>query len=295
MVELRSVRTREKRVCRRSDVKDLLLSNSLCLINLLPLPRRRYTNVTYCELSRVSCVVMCLNFRVSVNHFDGLPVKVAGVLSDDNNMQLEATTQFRKLLSIKRSPPIKEVIQSGVVPRFVEFFAVWALSYLSDGTNVCPRLIELLNHPSPSVLIPALRTIGNIVTGDDVKTQFSSSDPSTYSQAQTTSTEANEATTTLHVLTPHITETPLQVYTHRPKSTTTTTTLPPQQHPTSPPAQTTLSTPPPLPQTSLPSAQTTPPPPPQSLLCRTMLTQKLGFEGTQIHHLNTKDWIKTEE
>ena len=80
---------------------------------------------------------------------------VAGVWSDNSNLQLEATTQFRKLLSIgtflcimlynlfvyclssfavkfelvlitvlsiaERSPPIEEVIQSGVVPRFVEF------------------------------------------------------------------------------------------------------------------------------------------------------------------------------
>ncbi|XP_023753852.2 importin subunit alpha-1a [Lactuca sativa] len=250
---------------------------------------------------------------------ENLPAMVAGVFSDDNNMQLEATTQFRKLLSIERSPPIEEVIQSGVVPRFVEFLvredfpqlqfeaawaltniasgtsehtkvvidhgavpifvkllaspsddvreqavwalgnvagdspkcrdlvlaqgalipllsqlnehaklsmlrnatwtlsnfcrgkpqpsfsqtkpalpalqqlihsndeevltdACWALSYLSDGTNdkiqavieanVCPRLVELLNHPSPSVLIPALRTVGNIVTGDDMQTQY---------------------------------------------------------------------------------------------------------------------------
>ncbi|KAF9611917.1 hypothetical protein IFM89_036733 [Coptis chinensis] len=59
--------------------------------------------------------------------------------------------------------------------------ACWALSYLSDGTNdkiqavieagVCLRLVELLLHPSPSVLIPALRTAGNIVTGDDMQTQ----------------------------------------------------------------------------------------------------------------------------
>ncbi|KAJ9555177.1 hypothetical protein OSB04_009791 [Centaurea solstitialis] len=225
---------------------------------------------------------------------ESLPSMVAGVYSNDNNMQLEATTQFRKLLSIERSPPIEEVIQSGVVPRFVEFLmredfpqlqfeaawaltniasgtsentkvavwalgnvagdsprcrdlvlaqgallpllaqlnehaklsmlrnatwtlsnfcrgkpqppfeetrpalpalerlvhsndeevltdACWALSYLSDGTNdkiqavieagVCRRLVELLLHPSPSVLIPALRTVGNIVTGDDVQTQ----------------------------------------------------------------------------------------------------------------------------
>lgn len=60
--------------------------------------------------------------------------------------------------------------------------ACWALSYLSDGSSdkiqavidagVCNRLVTLLMHPSASVLIPALRTVGNIVTGDDVQTQF---------------------------------------------------------------------------------------------------------------------------
>ncbi|KAE8712358.1 Importin subunit alpha-1b [Hibiscus syriacus] len=219
---------------------------------------------------------------------ESLPSMVAGVWSDDGAAQLEATTQFRKLLSIERSPPIEEVIQSGVVPRFVEFLmkedfpqlqllgspsddvreqavwalgnvagdsprcrdlvlshgalmpllaqlnehsklsllrnatwtlsnfcrgkpqppfdqvrpalpalerlihsndeevltdACWALSYLSDGTNdkiqavieagVCPRLVELLLNPSPSVLIPALRTVGNIVTGDDYRLRHS--------------------------------------------------------------------------------------------------------------------------
>ncbi|RYR12880.1 hypothetical protein Ahy_B04g070180 isoform E [Arachis hypogaea] len=251
-------------------------------------------------------------------NLESLPAMVAGVLSNDNSQQLEATTQFRKLLSIERSPPIEEVIQAGVVPRFVEFLhrddfpqlqfeaawaltniasgtsentkvvidhgavpifvkllgspsddvreqavwalgnvagdsprcrdlvlshgalipllaqlnehaklsmlrnatwtlsnfcrgkpqppfehvkpalptlerlvfsndeevltdACWALSYLSDGTNdkiqavieagVCSRLVQLLLHPSPSVLIPALRTVGNIVTGDDIQTQ----------------------------------------------------------------------------------------------------------------------------
>ncbi|CDY32165.1 BnaCnng06740D [Brassica napus] len=251
---------------------------------------------------------------------EGIPMMVQGVYYDDPQAQLEATTQFRKLLSIaERSPPIDEVIKAGVIPRFVEFLgrqdhpqlqfeaawaltnvasgtsdhtrvviehgavpifvellssasddvreqavwalgnvagdspncrnlvlscgalipllsqlnensklsmlrnatwtlsnfcrgkpptpfeevkpalpvlrqliylndeevltdACWALSYLSDGPNdkiqaviqagVCPRLVELLSHPSPTVLIPALRTVGNIVTGDDSQTQF---------------------------------------------------------------------------------------------------------------------------
>ncbi|CAE5966388.1 unnamed protein product [Arabidopsis arenosa] len=250
---------------------------------------------------------------------ESLQDMIAGVLSDDPALQLESTTQFRKLLSIERSPPIEEVIAAGVVPRFVEFLkkedypaiqfeaawaltniasgtsdhtkvvidhnavpifvqllaspsddvreqavwalgnvagdsprcrdlvlgcrallpllnqlnehaklsmlrnatwtlsnfcrgkpqphfdqvkpalpalerlihsndeevltdACWALSYLSDGTNdkiqtvieagVVTRLVELLLHPSPSVLIPALRTVGNIVTGDDLQTQW---------------------------------------------------------------------------------------------------------------------------
>ncbi|KAK2435708.1 clathrin heavy chain [Trifolium repens] len=37
--------------------------------------------------------------------------------------------------------------------------------------GVCSRLVELLQHISPSVLIPALHTVGNIVTEDDLRTQ----------------------------------------------------------------------------------------------------------------------------
>lgn len=49
---------------------------------------------------------------------------VEGVHSDDPTLQLPAVTQFRKLLSIERSPPIEEVIAAGVVPRFVQFLQV---------------------------------------------------------------------------------------------------------------------------------------------------------------------------
>lgn len=54
------------------------------------------------------------------------------------------------------------------------------MSYLSDGgeeripiilgTGVLPRLVQLLMHPNIAIAVPCLRTIGNIVTGDDSET-----------------------------------------------------------------------------------------------------------------------------
>ena len=46
---------------------------------------------------------------------------VQDVFSDDPAYQLNATAKFRKLLSQEKNPPIEQIVECGVVPRFVQF------------------------------------------------------------------------------------------------------------------------------------------------------------------------------
>ncbi|RWW79911.1 hypothetical protein BHE74_00011772 [Ensete ventricosum] len=95
---------------------------------------------------------------------ESLPAMVAGVYSDDSILQLEATTQFRKLLSI------------GVYDTLYVGQAVWALGNVAGDSPRCrdlvlsngalfPLLQQLNEHAKLSMLRNATWTLSNFCRG----------------------------------------------------------------------------------------------------------------------------------
>jgi len=121
--------------------------------------------------------------RAAATKLEQLPAMVQGVLGNDPHVQVECTTQFRRLLSIEKNPPIQQVIDTGVVPRFVEFLgrddnpalqfeAAWALTNIASGTSehtkvvmevgAVPIFCRLLLSPNDDVREQAVWALGNI-------------------------------------------------------------------------------------------------------------------------------------
>ncbi|KAK9136654.1 hypothetical protein Sjap_007248 [Stephania japonica] len=117
---------------------------------------------------------------------ESLLAMVEGVNSPDPMLQLESTSQFREFISIEPSPPIEEVIKTGVVPKLVEFLrrdefpqlqseATWVLTNIASGSSeqtqividagAVPMFVKLLVSSSYEVREQAVWALGN-VAGD---------------------------------------------------------------------------------------------------------------------------------
>ncbi len=120
---------------------------------------------------------------IAASKLEQLPAMVQGVMGNDPAVQTDCTTQFRRLLSIEKNPPIQQVIETGVVPRFVEFLqrddnpalqfeAAWALTNIASGTSehtkvvmevgAVPIFVRLLMSPNDDVREQAVWALGNI-------------------------------------------------------------------------------------------------------------------------------------
>ena len=88
-------------------------------------------------------------------------------MSQHPGTQYECVKQFREMLSRKEQPPIKQVIDCGVIPRFIQlarnesyphmqFEALWALLNVASGPAECTA--HIIRNGSHNVFIDLLKS-----------------------------------------------------------------------------------------------------------------------------------------
>ncbi|MEK9699682.1 MAG: hypothetical protein VW270_28150, partial [Candidatus Poseidoniales archaeon] len=135
--------------------------------------------------------VACRNVVLQLQALPTL-LNVAKTFSDQTRISLVRTITWT-ISNLCRGKPIPDfALVQDALPLLASLIhspdpetvanACWALSYLSEGPNeriqhvlqsgVASKLVELLGHHSTAVATPALRTVGNIVTGTEDQTQL---------------------------------------------------------------------------------------------------------------------------
>lgn len=110
------------------------------------------------------------------------------IMSGTRSQQLMGTEVIRRMLSIATNPPIQEVIDSGLLPKIIEFLevtsmpqlqfeAAWVITNISSGNSAqtktvvdaVPYLVKMvIESPSIEVKEQAIWALGNIA-GDSVE------------------------------------------------------------------------------------------------------------------------------
>ena len=109
---------------------------------------------------------------------------------DNNTLLCNTVWALSNFCRGKPQPPLDSVGAS--IPHLAKLLevnnkdalmdALWALSYLSDGNDeriravmsgdgITKNVVKLLQHPSASIVTPAVRILGNFVSGDHYETQ----------------------------------------------------------------------------------------------------------------------------
>eukprot|EP01083_Nonionella_stella_P318593 1165384_1 len=133
-----------------------------------------------------SGLFVCCNDVKPLVYKEQLSQYVQGCFAKDKQTQLRSTTYMRKLLSIS-DPPIQAIVDSGALPRLVQFLtfdhfeelqhqAVWAVGNITSGNTehtaavikegAVPIFVSLLDSTSNDVKEESLRSLSNIA-GDN--------------------------------------------------------------------------------------------------------------------------------
>jgi len=138
------------------------------------------TNTNFSNASTTLPKLSKADIKQRLTNIDYLVTKINSNVPQE---RLEGTVEFRRMLSVEDSPPIQEVIDSGVVPRLMQFLAynneqqlqfeaAWTITNIASGTTshtACvvqhggiPAFVNLLSSPNCDVREQAVWALGNI-------------------------------------------------------------------------------------------------------------------------------------